>query len=280
MLHKKSLGQHFLRDPRILRKIAGAAELAPEDTVLEVGPGEGALTALLLEQAGKVVAVEKDARLIPILCQKFQHEIAAGKLKVICKDILSFNPSSEKLTAKSYKLVANLPYYITGNLLRKFLQNDRQPSSMTLLLQKEVARRIVAQQDGRESMLSMSVKAYGQPKYIGTVKAGAFSPPPKVDSAIIAIENISKDFFTAGGAPLSSPPFQRGRIKEGVEEDFFSILKKGFAHPRKLLSSNLGVPPAALRALGIPEKSRAENLALAQWKCLMTNFSLQISSPL
>lgn len=266
MLHKKSLGQHFLRDPRILRKIAEAAELAPSDTVLEVGPGDGALTALLLRYAGRVVAVEKDVRLIPILCQKFQREIAAGKLKVICKDILSFNPSSEKLTAKSYKLVANLPYYITGNFLRKFLQEtEHQPSSMALLLQKEVARRIVAQ-DGRESVLSLSVKCYGTPRYIDTVKAGSFSPPPKVDSAIIAIENISKFFFSNA---LEVQPLEiSSRLNLEREKRFFELLKKGFAHPRKFLSSNLGVPPAALRALGIPEKSRSENLSLADWKTL------------
>lgn len=268
MLQKKSLGQHFLRNPRILEKIAGAANLSLADTVLEVGPGEGTLTELLLSRAGRVIAVEKDDRLIPVLQQKFTNEIASGRLELIHADILDLT-LSYKLKAISYKLVANIPYYITGMLLRKFLESERQPSMMVLLLQKEVAKRIVAA-DGkakpnpldsvaqsskgrfRESILSISVKAYGAPRYIGTVKAGAFSPPPKVDSAIIAIEEISKKFFI-----------------DFDEKKFFEFLKKGFAHPRKLLSSNLEVVQEQLRECGIEEKARPENLSVEQWKCLL-----------
>lgn len=269
MFLKKTLGQHFLRDPRILRKIAEAAELAPSDTVLEVGPGEGALTALLLEQAGKVVAVEKDTRLIPLLQQKFAADIASGKLELIHADILNYELGIRNYE-KGYKVVANIPYYITGAFLKKFLQETKHPPiSMTLLLQKEVARRIVAQ-DGLESILSISVKAYGEPHYIETVKAGSFVPPPKVDSAIIAIKNISKSFFSN---TLEVQPLEISfRLNLNREKRFFELLKKGFAHPRKLLSSNLGVPPAALRAASIPEKSRAENLSLADWKTLYSFF--------
>lgn len=252
MLHKKSLGQHFLRSEGALHKIVEAGGLSLEDTVLEVGPGEGVLTELLLARAGKVIAVEKDDRLIPILEQKFQNEIIAGKLKLVHADILNYEFGIRNY-GKKYKIVANIPYYITGALIRKFLESENQPSTMVLLLQKEVAKRIVAN-DGKESILSISVKAYGTPKYIGTVKAGAFSPPPNVDSAIIAIENISKKFF------------------EGIDErSFFEFLKRGFAHPRKLLSSNLGVTPKELSALGIPEKSRAENLTLKDWYSLAQN---------
>ncbi len=249
MLHKKSLGQHFLRSESALRKIVEAGHLLATDTVLEVGPGEGALTELLLAQAGKIIAVEKDDRLIPVLQQKFTIEITSGKLELIHTDILNYELRSMNY-GKGYKLIANIPYYITGALIRKFLESERQPSMMVLLLQKEVAKRIVAV-DGRESILSISVKAYGTPRYIDTVKAGAFSPPPKVDSAIIAVEHISKKFFAGGN-----------------EKRFFELLKKGFAHPRKLLSSNLGISAATLRDCGIAEKARPENLSIENWKHL------------
>ena len=260
MLTKKSLGQHFLRSKAALAKIVEAARLSPDDTVLEVGPGEGALTELLLQKAGRVVAVEKDDRLIPILQEKFSDEIASGKLSLIHADILDFDTKRYTLYAKRFKVVANIPYYITGALLRRFLESESQPSAMVLLLQKEVAKRIVAQ-DGKESILSISVKAYGTAKYIGTVKARAFSPPPKVDSAIIAIENISKDFFDT----LACHPRENDN-----EKQFFAMLRKGFAHPRKLLSSNLGITAEKLRACGIAEKARAENLSVENWKLLLT----------
>lgn len=267
MFAKKKLGQHFLRDRRILERIAAAAKLTAEDVVLEVGPGEGTLTEFLLK-AGKVVSVEKDDRLIPLLHTKFASEIGSGRLELVHGDILelsiinyqlsrNFNyqlsktPLSYKLRTTNYKLVANLPYYITGQFLRKFLQETAHPPvTMVLLLQKEVAKRIVAQ-DGKESILSISVKAYGTPSYRGTVKAGAFSPPPAVDSGILAVEHISKKFF------------------EGLsEERFFTMLKRGFAHPRKLLASNLGVPKAALGACNISEKARPGELSLQNWLCL------------
>ena len=266
MLHaKKSLGQHFLRSKSALAKIVEAARLSPCDTVLEVGPGEGALTELLLLRAGRVIAVEKDDRLIPILRQKFATEIASGKLGLIHADILNYELGIRNY-GNRYKLVANIPYYITGAFIRKFLESDTQPSAMALLLQKEVAKRIVAR-DGKESILSISVKAYGTPIYIDTVKAGAFSPPPKVDSAIIAIENISKSIFSDG---LAQPPtVTRFNLVKEREKRFFELLKKGFAHPRKLLASNLGVDSEKLIQCGIAEKSRDENLTLQQWRSLV-----------
>jgi len=267
---KKSLGQHFLRNRGALEKIVAAAELVPTDTVLEVGPGEGVLTALILEHAEKVVAVEKDARLIPLLQQKFSAEIASGKLELIHADILNFNSTDYLLLTTDYKLVANLPYYITGQFLRMFLQNNAQPNMMVLLLQKEVAKRIVAA-DSKESILSISVKCYGMPQYIGTVKAGSFSPPPKVDSAIVAIEDISKDFFRHHHPVPTGKSGHPSSVEEGIsEEKFFSILKKGFAHPRKLLASNLGITSDILEKCGVEKKARAENVSLKQWR-LLTN---------
>ena len=256
LITKKSLGQHFLRDPHILGKIVDGANLSLEDTVLEVGPGEGTLTELLIAKAGKVIAVEKDDRLIPILKEKFHHEISDGKLELIHADILTL-PTTYNLLPTTYKIVANLPYYITGEFLRTVLSSENQPTDMTLLLQKEVVRRITGVSESgnrKESLLSISVKVYGEPKCIATVKAGSFSPPPKVDSAILSIEQISKDFFS-----------------EITEKKFFSVVKKGFSHPRKLLSSNLGVPKETLTGCGIPEKARAENLSVAQWKHIATS---------
>jgi 16S rRNA (adenine1518-N6/adenine1519-N6)-dimethyltransferase len=245
MRPKKHLGQHFLRDARALEMIADAARLSPTDTVLEVGPGDGALTALLLERAARVVAVEKDSRLILVLQKKFTTEIASGKLVLCNQDILDFSDYS--LLTTHYKLVANIPYYITGAFLKKFLQTDTQPVSMTLLLQNEVAERIVAP-NGKESILSISVKCYGTPRMVGVVEAVAFEPPPAVDSAILAIENISKEFFV------------------GVSEStFFSLLKRGFSHPRKLLFRNLEVPVSVLLACGIAPNARAENVSLKEW---------------
>ena len=268
MYKKKSLSQHFLRSKVALAKIVEAARLSPDDTVFEIGPGEGALTELLLQKTGRVVAVEKDDRLMPVLKAKFAKEIASGKFELVHADILNYElgimPArlyrSGGNYESRYKVVANIPYYITGALIRRFLESDIRPSMMVLLLQKEVVKRIVAS-DGRESILSISVKVYGTPKYIGTVKAGAFSPPPKVDSAIIAIENISKDVFDTLACHLR---------ENDIERRFFVLLKKGFAHPRKLLSSNLCITAEQLRACGIAEKARAENLSLENWKCLFT----------
>lgn len=259
MYKKKSLGQHFLRSENILKKIADAAELAQSDVVLEVGPGEGFLTALILQRAGRVIAVEKDDRLIPVLKNKFKNEIASGALHLIHADILSLPANHSPLPA-NYKVVANLPYYITGAFLRTFLQTDNQPESMTLLLQKEVAKRIAClphparrRQVAKESLLSLSVKCYGAPRYIADVPRGAFSPPPKVDSAILVIENISKRFFSENG--LS-------------EAFFFQTLKRGFAHPRKLLSGNLGLAGSELEKLGLSQNIRAEQVDLKGWERL------------
>ncbi|MDD5050575.1 MAG: 16S rRNA (adenine(1518)-N(6)/adenine(1519)-N(6))-dimethyltransferase RsmA [Candidatus Pacebacteria bacterium] len=265
---KKSLGQNFLNSKPALEKIVAAAKLSADDVVLEVGPGKGALTELLLEKAGKVIAVEKDDRLIPFLQEKFQREISSGNFTLVHSDILEFSPTSQNLLENSYKLVANIPYYITGIFIRKFLSEVAQPSTMVLMLQKEVAERIVAR-DGKESILSMSVKAYGTPKIIGIVKAGSFTPAPAVDSAILAIENISKDFF-------------RGTS----EESFFELLKAGFGSKRKQLQNNLrtnkNISQERMKILfekaGITEKARAEDLTLFQWKKLLEDIEA-LSTP-
>ena len=239
---KKSLGQNFLMHRQIAERIADAAGLSKRDTVLEIGPGTGMLTRALLARAGKVVAVEADGELHEQLAQDFADDIACGALTLVHGDIRHFDIST---LPKGYKLVANIPYYITGDIMRMFLTAAAQPSSMTLLVQKEVAERIARSK--KESILSLSVKAYGAPKYEFTVPRGAFKPAPSVDSAVLSIKNISRDAFAS----------------RAEETRFFELVRAGFAHKRKLLSSNLagfGIPESTL-----PPKARAEDLSLADW---------------
>ena len=253
MLQKKSLGQNFLRSKKAIAQIVEAGEIVAGETILEAGPGEGILTAALLEAGAKVIAIEKDRRLIVPLQIKFTRYIQSGMLTLIENDILEFSIFNFQFS--KYKVIANIPYYITGAFIRRFLEAEHQPSHMVLLLQKEVAERIVAR-DGKESILSISVKAYGEPRYIQTVKAGSFSPAPKVDSAILAIENISKKNFS-----------------DTDEKRFFEIVKAGFAHKRKIISGNLkpvlgNQTEEKMYLCGIETKARAEKLTLEGWLCL------------
>lgn len=266
MLPKKSLGQHFLTNTSIVSSIADAGEVSSNDTVLEIGPGRGILTAGLLKRGAVVIAVEKDRELLPFLEEKFEKEISSKQLTLIRDDILD----SKFLLPDSYKLVANIPYYITGAIIRKFLTEKNQPTKMTLLVQKEVAERVVAR-NKKESLLSISVKAYGKPKYIKTVKAGSFTPSPKVDSAILSIDNISRDFFS----PTRTTLVNYKGSPCNLEERFFEVVRVGFAHKRKQLFGNLKavfdekILKEKMNACGISENARAENLTAEDWKCLI-----------
>jgi len=263
MKAKKSLGQNFLKSEPALRKIIEAGEIKSDDIILEIGPGRGALTKRLLEVSSHVIAVEKDRELFELLKEKFSEQIKSNKLKLICEDILNFDAKAYRLEPKAYKIIANIPYNITGAILKKFLTEKNQPERMILMLQHEVAQRIIAS-DKKESLLSISVKAYGQPKMIMKVPARYFSPAPKVDSAVIAIKNISRKNF----ATNSSPPFGGGVPGgRGGEDKFWQIVKSGFAHKRKKLSSNLKslqkqLNFSVLKDLG---DKRAEDLTLSDW---------------
>lgn len=252
MKPKKSLGQNFLTSVPALKKIVDAAEIKSGEKILEVGPGKGNLTELLLKTDASVFAVEKDHRLIPELQNKFSKEIEEGKLTLIETDILDFDQNS--FFNGEYKIVANIPYYITGQLLRKFLSAEKQPKIMVLLLQKEVVTRIIAT-DKKESLLSLSIKAYGTPKKVGDVNRGSFFPTPNVDSAIISIKNISKNFFDS----IS-------------EENFFKVINQGFSHKRKKLLNNLSEIYEKEKVLkifgeiGLDKNIRAEDLKLEAWK--------------
>ena len=265
MIHKakKSLGQNFLKSEMALKKIIEAGEIKPDDIILEIGPGQGVLTEKLLEKAGFVIAVEKDRELFKILEEKFAKEIREKKLILIKDDILKFNISEPR----NYKIIANIPYNITGAILKKFLTEKNQPKSMVLMVQHEVAKRIMAR-DGKESILSISVKAYGEPKMIMKVPARYFSPAPKVDSAIILINHISRKLFTPDLQTVQSRTLHTLHTlsAEKFEERFWEIVKAGFAHKRKKLSSNLkntlSCQRASLTELG---NKRAEDLSLADW---------------
>ena len=262
MKTKKSLGQHFLHSPQIIADIVSAGKVTSGDTVVEVGPGEGTLTEALLQTGANIVSIEKDDRLIPVLEEKFRKEISSEKLRLIHGDILDFKISQKNLGVKnSYKVVANIPYYITGQIIRMFLESDYKPESMTLLVQKEVAERIVAK-DGKESLLSLSVKVFGEPRYVRKVGRGAFSPQPNVDSAVLSVVDISNK-----------------RLGKVAPELFFHIIHIGFAHKRKQLIANLSLVYdresliKIFTQCGIAEKARAEDLSLETWIQLCTIIS-------
>ena len=187
---KKSLGQHFLMHARIAERMANVAEVTPESVVLEIGPGTGMLTRELLKRAKKVIAIEADAELFEKLKTDFADEITSNRLELVHGDIRTFPITS---LPRGYALVANIPYYLTGEIFRMFLESENQPSRVTLLVQKEVAQRIARSK--KESILSLSVKAYGTPKYELTVPRGAFRPAPKVDSAVLSVRTISRKNF-------------------------------------------------------------------------------------
>lgn len=249
------LGQHFLTSRSALAAIIDAADISPDETVLEIGPGKGVLTEALLKKGVRVIAVEKDQGLAEILNTQLLRYIAAHRLTIVSADIREVSPLSLGLRGGTYKVVANIPYYITGEILRHFLESDAQPRSMTLLVQDEVARRVAT--GTKESILSLSVKVYGTPRYVKKVPRGAFSPAPRVDSAIIHIEDISKKNFS------------------GIDEKhFFTILRAGFSARRKQLIGNLSAlaPRAQLEVifstLGLLPTARAEDVSLRGWLAL------------
>ncbi|MBX4209422.1 16S rRNA (adenine(1518)-N(6)/adenine(1519)-N(6))-dimethyltransferase RsmA [Candidatus Parcubacteria bacterium] len=251
---KKSLGQNFLITPRVVEAIALAGDLHEGETAIEIGPGKGVLTRALLEKGARVKAIEKDDRLIPVLSEEFKKEIADGRLDLIHGDILEMDiDASVAAIEGTYKVIANIPYYITGALVRRFLSTDNKPSLMVLMVQKEVANRIIAR-DGKESILSLSVKAYAAPELVMNVSRGNFFPIPNVDSAVIKLSNIKNPFADSA-----------------QEERFFEMIKAGFAQKRKKLISNLGsvMPRAELEKrfadLGIGENARAEDIGLDLW---------------
>jgi 16S rRNA (adenine1518-N6/adenine1519-N6)-dimethyltransferase len=263
---RKGLGQHFLIDNDVLEAILSAAGLAPTDTVIEVGPGLGILTGELARRAGWVIAIELDNRLAAVLKKTVPYD----NVVIINEDVLGTDAGvllQERLpsfpaTLRSYKVVANLPYYITSPVLRHFLEAPVKPEVMVVMVQQEVAEAIVAGPDQR-SLLSISVQFYGRPVIVARVPATSFYPPPEVDSAVLRIDVYSR------------PP-----LDVDDKEGFFRLVKAGFAAARKQavnsLAQGLRLPRADVLAIlekaGIAPQRRAETFTLEEWATLWRVF--------
>lgn len=297
---KKSLGQNFLHEKKYLQSIRDALDPVADDIIFEIGPGTGNLTAAIVSFPATLIAIEKDPDMITELKRRFPQEIATQKLQLFeqdfletdiseffCQVIKSCVLSSSKTRATpqglalkhvvglqnttfdyshqtSYKIVGNIPYYITGLIVRHIFEQTVLPDRVVLLVQREVADRIVAR-DGKQSLLALSVQVYGQVEYVETVPRTAFTPAPKVDSAIISISNISHDRF----------------ISPQHEQIFFECIKCGFAHKRKLLLSNLknsiqNVPIKITEQWLVDQNYshyiRAEDVSLDSWIDLSKRF--------
>jgi len=261
---KKGLGQNFLIDPAALRRVMEAADITPDDTVLEIGPGLGSLTRYLCRAARRVVAVELDAALLPVL----QEVLAPFKnVDVVQGDILDLDPA-DLMRGEPYKVAANIPYYITSAVIRHLLDvktgrglvaTHSRPERVTLTVQKEVAQRICAQ-PGDMSLLSLSVQVFGSARVVAQIPAEAFFPAPEVDSSVVRID-------------LYPQPV----IPTGSLDRFFNLARAGFSQKRKKLrnslSAGLHIPPeeaaSRLQFAGIDPGRRAETLSLEEWKVLV-----------
>ena len=252
---RKGLGQHFLIDGEVLELITQAAELNPNDIIMEIGPGLGILTRELAKRAGRVIAIELDSKLSDILKQALA---SFNNVTIINEDILRAEPAAllQKVVDRpfSYKVVANLPYYITSPVLRHFLEASAKPKIMVVMVQKEVAEAIVAK-PGEMSLLSISVQFYGEPRIVSYVPAQSFYPAPEVDSAILRVDVYPQPALAVD------------------VESFFELVRAGFNVPRKQicnsLAQGLGLPKAEVLSLlvkaDIVSQRRAETLTLAEW---------------
>lgn len=252
--HKKSLGQNFLNNLEIVERIVDEADLKKDDVVIEVGAGEGVLTEALAKKAGKVLAVELDDRLIPFLKEKFSK---VKKVEIVHANILKININEfleqYDLHEKSFKVVANIPYYITSPIIRLFLELPKQPAEIFLMVQKEVAERVVAEV-GKMSILAVASQFYADVEYLFTVQKKYFNPVPKVDSAIIKL--VPK------------------RVKNEADRSFFKVIKIGFSAKRKTLCNNLANGfhknkkdvEEILLSLGFKSTVRAQELSIDDWR--------------
>jgi 16S rRNA (adenine1518-N6/adenine1519-N6)-dimethyltransferase len=249
---KKSLGQNFLSDNYALTKIVQAAEVNADDVVLEIGPGLGSLTQHLASIAKRVIAVEIDQTLMPVL----RSELAdRSNVEIVNGDILDLDPADLLRGASTYKVVANIPYYITSAIVRHLLEASIRPSLIVLTIQQEVAERIIAQPNDM-NLLAVSVQFYGSPRIVARIEAEAFYPAPNVDSAVVRIE-------------LNAKP----RVDVNSVDTFFRVVKAGFSQKRKQIHNSLmgGLAKSReeidqlLKDAGIDPKRRAETLTLEEW---------------
>jgi 16S rRNA (adenine1518-N6/adenine1519-N6)-dimethyltransferase len=256
-LAKKRFGQHFLSDVNILTRIADAAEIHDGDTVIEVGPGLGALTAVLAERASRVIAVEVDRDLVPLLRDRFA---ATARIAIVEADVLERTPR-ELLEAGGgtppYIVAANLPYNIAAAVLRHFLEAQTQPRRLVVMVQLEVAEAIVARA-GKMSLLSVATQVYGETRMVMKVAPGSFSPPPAVQSAVVRID-----------------VYERPRVDVPLDT-FFKVVRAGFGNPRKQLRNSLSfglyakqsIIDEIMRDAGVDATLRPQVLSLDQWAAI------------
>lgn len=246
---RKRLGQNFLHDRVYLQRIVAAAQLESTDQVLEVGAGTGVLTAEIAPRVERLIAIELDDQLVRLLRDTYAGD---PHVQIWHGNALEFDPCQH--FDRTYKLVGNIPYYITGQILRHYLEAACPPSLLILLVQREVAERMTAA-PGQLSLLGVSVQAYGQPRIVSRVPAGAFYPPPKVESAIVRIQ------------PHPTPAFGSNPVP------FFTVARAGFGTKRKQLANSLahGLSISTMQArellqmAGIEPSLRAEALTVADW---------------
>lgn len=238
---KKQFGQNFLTDKNILQKIVDTADIKPDETVVEIGPGLGALTKLLLQKSKKVIAYEKDTTLEQVLLDRFKDQ----HFELIFEDALKADFPTEE-----FRVVANIPYYLTSPLITRLLQMKNRPTSLVMMVQKEVADKICSP---KSNILSLLARIYGSAKKHFNVSKNCFFPPPKIDSAILEIK-------------VDTP-----KIEQHVE--LLEFIKKGFSNPRKTLLNSLKTGLARssddvlamLQKAGINEKRRPEELSVDEW---------------
>lgn len=256
---KKSLGQNFLHDPNTLEKIVSTAELMPDDTVVEIGPGTGTLTRQLAEKARHVISIEIDEDMRPILDAELS---AFDNVILVYEDFLKVDVL-RLVGSKPFVVVANVPYYITSKIIRHLLEPHRRPRRIVLTVQYEVAERIIAG-PGDMSVLAVSVQFYGKPRIITRLKPGVFWPRPDVDSAVLCID-----------------PFDHPVLDVPDAKTFFRVVRAGFGQKRKQLKNSLGggLGIKAKRAgeimdiTGIEPSRRAETLAMEEWAALTRAFA-------
>lgn len=244
-MRRQPLGQYFIQDDALVKEIVDTASISEGDVVFEIGSGRGALTNALLEKGARVVALEKDVVLADTLIKTHSNQVKNGQLKCIKGDIRDGIPSL--LKTESYTCVSNIPYYITGTVLRVLLQYDMQPTSITLVLQDEVARRITHPK--KESILSLSVKLFGTLTYVRHIPANCFSPVPNVNSALIRITDIHSQ-------------------ENNFQSVFFDLIHLCFKSKRKMIRAILKENPllGVLTSLDITSDTRPEDIPFVMWK--------------
>ena len=255
---KKSLGQHFLFDTKIRDAIVKAAQLKSDDLVLEIGPGKGFLTKELIKNCGEVIAVEIGVRLVKVLEQLYT---TSRNLKIVPGDVRDMDLHSLISENTKYKVVANLPYYAASRIIRQFLEIEHKPSSLTVMVQLEVANQMIAS-PGQMGMLSVAIQLYGNPKIVKQVRPSSFKPKPKVSSAVVNIQI-----------------YQEFEVEILSVKHFFEVVRGGFSAPRKQLrnslSKGLNITPQnaekCLEKCQIDPSRRPQTLSLKEWSKLHVN---------